>query len=236
MESRLTLTSGQFCQQAAGQWKGCHDAHVGVAEAVADDTIAVGRKFDMADTAHADETRSRGNRLPKIVVTSVALIVLALAIVLHVDIKAGLLVLVLVAVLPWLAGVVEQIEFAGVASLRLRKVQERVEVQELELSRQRDIIEQLVVYSMSWYLFDMLSELKRRNTTGQEYLYRKSAERDIRYLRDHGYLEHFAIGQLCEGENLSGKVQLTPIGKYLVDLRQQMNARQAPKPAEHQAQ
>jgi hypothetical protein len=132
-----------------------------------------------------------------------------------------------------LAGVVEQIEFAGVASLRLRKVQVRVEEQELELRRQSEIIEQLVVYSMSWYLFDMLAELRRRNTTGQEYLYRKTAERDIRYLRDHGYLEHFTIGELHEGENLTGKVQLTPIGNYLVDLRQRRNARPAPTRAEH---
>ena len=107
-------------------------------------------------------------------------------------------------------------------------------VQELELRRQSRIIESLVVYSMSWYLFGLLVELKRRNTTRQEYLYRKSSEHDIRYLRDHGYLEHFSISELREGENLIGKVQLTLIGNYLVDLRQQMSARQSSTLAESQ--
>lgn len=88
---------------------------------------------------------------------------------------------------------------------------------------------QLVVYSMSWYVFTMLSQLYHRSRSGEEYLFRNNdaMPRDLRFLRDHGHLEHFNISALNDGDNLIGTVRLTPIGNYLVELREQLQAQQA---------
>jgi hypothetical protein len=188
----------------------------------------------MAESYNAEDAPMRREQLPKILITAVALVALSLFVVLRVDIQAGVLALVLIAVLPWLASSIEHIQLPGGVSVRLREVQQKVADQERKIDAQREIIEQLVVYSMSWYIFTMLAQLYHRNTTGQEYLYRDGdMARDLRFLRDHGYLEHFNIAGLHDGENLVEKVRLTPIGNFLVELREQMQARQARQSADH---
>jgi hypothetical protein len=71
---------------------------------------------------------------------------------------------------------------------------------------------------MSSYLFDILSHLYH----GREYLFHndKPMQRSLRYLRDHGYLEHFNISDLAEGTNLAGRLSLTPVGNFLVEVRE----------------
>jgi hypothetical protein len=73
-----------------------------------------------------------------------------------VDAGIGLVALVLVAILPWLAAVFEAVEVPGLGSFRFRQVEQRVEsqerrvqTQERKLHEQQGIIAQLVVYSMS---------------------------------------------------------------------------------------
>jgi hypothetical protein len=88
---------------------------------------------------------------------------------------------------------------------------------------QQQILNKLVVYSLSWYLFKMLATFYHleRSEAG-EYLFRDDDRMryDLRFLRDHGYLEHFTIAELRDGENLVGKIRLTPVGNYLVELRE----------------
>ncbi|HKR51194.1 MAG TPA: hypothetical protein VJT72_16735 [Pseudonocardiaceae bacterium] len=170
---------------------------------------------------------------PKIFISCVAVAALALVVLRGVEVQAGILILVIVAVLPWLASSIELVEFPGGGSVRLREVQAKVAEQEQKLDRQQDIIVQLVLYSMSWYVFTMLSQLYHRSRSGEEYLFRDNdaMPRDLRFLRDHGYLEHFNIAELRDSENLIGKVRLTPIGNFFVELREQLQAQQATESA-----
>jgi hypothetical protein len=86
-------------------------------------------------------------------------------------------------------------------------------------------INTIVQYSLAFYLFDHLYHLYHDN----EYIYHKNENfaHDLRFLREHGYLEDFHIGPLQDGENLIGKARLTPLGKLLVELREQGGKLQA---------
>ena len=123
-----------------------------------------------------------------------ALGVLFLALLQGFEIQAGVVVLVVLAVLPWLT--IESVELPGVGTLRLvREVQDKVQRQEEQLSAQeeqldvqQEVITQLVLYSMSWYLFDVLSNLYHHSRSEKEYLFRddESTKAALRFLRDHG--------------------------------------------------
>jgi hypothetical protein len=166
-----------------------------------------------------------------------ALAVLVMAVLRGIEIQAGVVALVVLAVLPWLTSIVESVEFPGGGSLRLvREVQEKVQrqgeqlsAQEKQLDVQQEVITQLVLYSMSWYLFDLLSKLYHRSRSGEEYLFRdnESTKGALRFLRDHGYLAHFNITELRDGENLIGKIRLTPVGNFFVEHRERLQAQQA---------
>jgi hypothetical protein len=180
----------------------------------------------MTDTKDRED---RKDRWSKLFVSFVALAALVLVVLRGVEIQAGVAILVIVAVLPWLGSIVDSFDFPGGGGLRLREVQAKVKSQGEKLDRQQEIMVQLVLYSMSWYVFTMLSQLYHRSRTGEEYLFRDNdaMARDLRFLRDHGHLEHFNIAELRDGENLIGKIRLTPIGNFLVELREQFQAQQS---------
>lgn len=96
--------------------------------------------------------------------------------------------------------------------------------QKSKLEKQEQIIQELVVYSMAFYLYKMLCDFKRcEEGKIEEYIYRKSQnfEHNLRYLRDNGFIEMtFQIASLMDGENIAKKVKLTPIGRFYVDLRE----------------
>jgi len=98
--------------------------------------------------------------------------------------------------------------------------------QEQALAEQQDIINQLVAYSMASYIFKHLQYVyhAQRKDPGwpDEYLFRKNPpfEHDLRFLRDHGYVEFLEIGSLNDGENLVNRLTLTPVGNFYVDLRE----------------
>ncbi len=79
-------------------------------------------------------------------------------------------------------------------------------------------INAIVRFSLAFYLFQHLSRLYHQ----QEYRYQKNDnfDRDLRLLRDLGYLEYFRIADLRDGDDLTGKVKLTPLGRMLVELRE----------------
>lgn len=167
---------------------------------------------------------------PKVAVSTLALAALVFLVLLHAEVQVGLVALVALAILPWVSSVIEAVDLPGGGSVRFREVERRVERQEEKLRAQQEVIAQLVVFSVSWYIFDLLSKLYHRNREGGEYLFRENDDammRDLRFLRDHGYLEHFQIADLRDKQDLVGTLKLTPVGNFLVELREQLQTRPA---------
>jgi hypothetical protein len=127
------------------------------------------------------------------------------------------------ALLPFIKENIKSIELPS--GIKVELLEMKVKRQEAKLEKQQEIINQLVVYSMAFYLYEMLADLyKCEQGTLKEYIFKKTGnfEHHIRYLRDQGYLEMtFRVGALSDGENIASKVKLTPVGKFYVELRSQ---------------
>ena len=122
-----------------------------------------------------------------------------------------------------MAKIVADTETAKVSVAKIvaetEQIRTQTEIISSKVSDAQEKINTIVKYSLAFYLFDHLSNLYYDN----EYIYHKNEwfERDLRFLRDHGYLENIGISALQDGENLIGKARLTPLGKLLVELREQ---------------
>jgi len=106
--------------------------------------------------------------------------------------------------------------------LKILFLERKIRDQEAKIEQQQHIINQLVIYSMAHYLYEMLSEFYACDQGSKpEYNFtHNSTSNPLRYLRDHGYLERtFSIRDLKDGENIAQKVKLTPVGKFYVELR-----------------
>lgn len=123
--------------------------------------------------------------------------------------------------------VAESVESAIEAG-KLVLLEEKVERQEVIVREQQEIINQLVVFSMAFFLYRMLDDFYEcQEGRVQEYTYRKTDrfEHHMRWLRDHGYLEmNFRIGGLEDGQNIAKVVKLTPVGRFYVELRRAYEA------------
>ena len=80
---------------------------------------------------------------------------------------------------------------------------------------------------MAFYIYDKLKYLclgtntKYRSAFGEyKYVQDGTFDHDLRYLRDHGYLELFQISQLVPGENLVGKLVVTEMRRRFVELKE----------------
>jgi hypothetical protein len=122
------------------------------------------------------------------------------------------LALLLVAILPWIMPYVQRsiktIDILG----------NRVEFLETEVNKQQRLIHDLVIFSISASLVDMLSHLYHR----QEYTYHANEgfQRNLRFLRNHGYIHYFRFDALHDGQDLVGTLRLTPAGELLVQERE----------------
>ena len=121
-------------------------------------------------------------------------------------------------------------KFPGGWEVTFREMENKVQGQQAELDKQRrildkqqEIINQLVVFSMAFFLFERLKGLYYARKSNGEYLFHKTDDfiKDLRYLRDNGYIEIIGIGQLHDGQDIAQVVKLTPIGEYYVDLREE---------------
>jgi hypothetical protein len=133
--------------------------------------------------------------------------------------------LAVIAIVPWLSSVIERAVFPGGWEVTFRKVQEqedRLNAQGRIIAEQQKIINDLVIFSMAWYLFDLLKGIYYAQKTGAQYLFRKNDQfmNNLRYLRDNGYIGIEGIRTLQDGQNLAHLVRLTPIGSYYVELRE----------------
>jgi hypothetical protein len=109
-----------------------------------------------------------------------------------------------------------------------------LEEQARTLDEQQYVISQLVTYSMAEYIFKHLQHVYHGNRKDEgwpsEYLYKRDApfERDLRFLRDHGFIHFTEIGRLADGVHLVQTLHLTPVGTMCVELREGMSQGRAP--------
>lgn len=131
---------------------------------------------------------------------------------------ALIVVSVIPFLLPYLNDKIKSVEAFGV---KIEILEKKVRIQDEEIKKQQKIIHQIVVYSMAYYLYDMLRVFDEcQRGVRKEFRFKKADEHSLRFLRDNGYIEQtFKIGTLTEGENLADKLKLTPIGKLYIELR-----------------
>jgi hypothetical protein len=118
---------------------------------------------------------------------------------------------------------------ANIKSFQIAGV--KVEQLEKRLDEQRQMLDDLILYSMAFHIYDKLKflalgSLEPKGFFG-EYKYVKDEpfDHDLRYLRDHGYLEHFQLSELTPGENLVGKLKVTDMGQRFVKLKESRTLR-----------
>jgi hypothetical protein len=142
------------------------------------------------------------------------------------------IVLLVVAALPWslpafstvVDAIGDALVKANIKSLQIGGV--KVEQIEKKLDEQRRLLDDLILYSMAFYIYEKLKYLHLGSSDPQgpyrEYKYVKDEpfDHDLRYLRDHGYVEHFQIGDLVPGENLIGRLKVTEMGRRFVNLKE----------------
>jgi hypothetical protein len=148
--------------------------------------------------------------------------------------------LLILSVFPWslpaLIAIFESTAKAFVGSnlksiqlgnFKIEQLEKKVEQQAELIVEQRRILDDLIINTMAFYIYDKLKYLhlgtleKFRDTYG-EYRYVKNGtfDHDLRYLRDHGYLELFYLRDLQDGENIVGKLRVTEMGKRFVELKE----------------
>lgn len=162
-----------------------------------------------------------------IVVSSISAVLAAIHLfVPNIKIDEIVLALFFVAIFPWLVPFLQshmkrgrilgqEFEFF---EQRMERQEERIERAESQVRDSQDKINTIVKYSLAANLFEHLSGLFHR----RELTYHKNEgfDRQLRLLRDLGYLHHFRFDHLEDGENLVGKLELTPLGSLLVELRE----------------
>ena len=139
-------------------------------------------------------------------------------------------VLAVVAAIPWLPAILENAKFPGGWEVTFQKIEGKVQNQQAQLETQKrlldeqqEIINKMVVFSMAFFLFDRLKGLYHARKNGTEYIFYETDDfiKDLRYLRDHGYIEILGIRQLHDRQDIAPIVKLTPIGNYCVELREE---------------
>lgn len=136
------------------------------------------------------------------------------------DVVALALILIAIVpfIVPYLSEKTKSVEAFGV---KIEILEKKVRIQDEEIKKQQKIIHQMVVYSMAYYLYDMLRFFDEcQRGVRKDFKFKRSDEHSLRFLRDNGYIEQtFKITTLTEGENIADKLKLTPIGKLYIELR-----------------
>ena len=118
------------------------------------------------------------------------------------------LALFCLAILPWmipyLQRSVKNIDILG----------NKIEFLETEVSKQQRIINDLVIFSISSSLFEILCHIYYRRE--YRYIPNDGSQRALRFLRDHGYVHYFRFDELQHSQDLSQALRLTPAGELLV--------------------
>ena len=114
-----------------------------------------------------------------------------------------------------------------IGMFKIEQLEKQVETNRKELAEQRRILDNLIIYSMAYYVYDKLKYItlgvlpEFRHQFGEyKYVRDETFDHDLRYLRDHGYLEMFQLSDLHPGDNLVGKLRATDMGRQLVQLKE----------------
>jgi hypothetical protein len=140
--------------------------------------------------------------------------------------------LLAMAALPWSVKAVgaiadtigQALVHANIKSFQIAGV--KVEQIEKRLDEQRRMLDDLILYSMAFHIYDKLKYLHlgavdpHGRYAEYKYVDDEPSIHDLRYLRDHGYLEHFQIYDLVPGQNLVGKLKVTEMGQRFVNLKE----------------
>jgi hypothetical protein len=150
------------------------------------------------------------------------------------------IMLLILAILPWSlptflfvfrsindAFIHSNLRLIQIGNVKIEQLEKRVESHSKELEQQRHILDHLIVYSMAWYIYDKLKYIslgvlpEYRDRFGEyKYVQNETFDHDLRYLRDHGYLEMFQISDLHPGDNLVGNLRATEMGQQFVQLKE----------------
>ena len=115
----------------------------------------------------------------------------------------------------------------GAFGLKIPVLESKIEIQSMQLAQQKGQLEHqseqirnLVRFSMAWYIYKMLFDIHKAQTSGGEYIYRDdhSMDRNLHFLIDHGYVQE-VFPLPSEGEEISRRVSLTPSGHDLIAMR-----------------
>lgn len=117
----------------------------------------------------------------------------------------------------------------------VNQIQE-IEKQKEQINSQQKIINNLVIFSMSSFIFKHLSNIYHRKNSKQkqEYLYHdnEAMRREMYYLSDNGFIEPtnnsqpLGFDRSLDGKDLVEIVKLTPIGNFLVELRDDIKSQE----------
>ena len=174
------------------------------------------------------------------VVTLLLLVLLVFDLLGSAKVDAWTIVLVFMVILPWslpalldlMTSLGDSFAISNLKSLqfgnfKVEQLEKKVNEQAAQLDAQRKILDDLALYSMAFYIYDKLKYLTLGswpNTIPPSGKYKdvqnETFDHDLRYLRDHGYLELFQIDELVPGENLVGKLIVTEMGRRFVELKE----------------
>jgi hypothetical protein len=114
-----------------------------------------------------------------------------------------------------------------IGNFKIEQLERKVSEHAQQIDEQRRILDDLALYSMAFYIYDKLKYLylgtleEFRSQYGEyRYVRDEVFDHDLRYLRDHGYLELFQISELTSGEDLVGKLKVTEMGRRFVELKE----------------
>ena len=80
----------------------------------------------------------------------------------------------------------------------------------------------LVVFNMAWFLFDLLKGIYYAHKNNEKFVFNKNKSNtdNLLFLRNNGYIEIHGIRQLEHNSDLAKLVKLSPIGKSYVEIRE----------------
>jgi len=174
------------------------------------------------------------------VVTAFLLVLLLLDLKGAIAVDGWAILLFILAVIPWtLPSMISALQVFSdafgrsslksvqIGNFKIEQLERKVSEQAQQIDEQRRILDDLAIYSMAFYIYDKLKYLslgtreEYKSQYGEyKYVRDETFDHDLRYLRDHGYLELFQIRQLTPDENLVGKLKVTEMGRRFVELKE----------------
>jgi hypothetical protein len=182
----------------------------------------------------------RNKTILSVCITSICLLLFVLDLSGVIKVDGWAFALLVIAVIPWSFSTllsalrsfgkafgetnIQSFEFGAV---KIQALERRVSEQDRKIDQQRRILYDLVLYSMAYYIYDKLRFLyfgardgNRERYGEYNYVNDEPTNHDLRYLRDHGYLEMFQLAELRPGDNLVGRLKVTEMGQRFVELKE----------------